>query len=116
MIATILIVGAALVWLGYESDWLRINLCDTGAQFLEKTDEDCAFYDSEDYREMIGNLAEQIEAEVGYRKYLHDLYELKPATKQPAHGAMSIQDRLYAEANRSDNLAHFSHQQVELVR
>ena len=103
MIATIIIVGIALGWLAYETDWFTVHLLIGESE-------------SEYDKRIIGAMLEEaVKEDRAYQDWLDHLYDLKPAHgyRQPKYSPMSAQDRLYANANRIDNLAHFSHPQVE---
>ena len=112
MIATSIIVGLAFIWLGYETDWLTIRLLI--GTILDDDYE--PGYDGSDYEfldDYEGQLAEAKTSyadDLAYQEWLTNLYTPKPRYYKPATEApQTIQERIYSQAHKADNLIHFGH-------
>jgi len=91
MITTIVLVSLAYYWLLLESNFLRINLCQSGYDLdfdSERPDEDYDYYNSEDFIEAMNDLDEFIIKEAAYLKWLEypvvARWTFRPTPKQRA--------------------------------
>ena len=116
MIATIVIVSLALIWLGHETRWLTINLRVAVGELdydLETVDDDPAYYLSEDFNEQ----CENIELDAIYETQLQEFYQ--DTIGQYPHGKRRARpgsdSERYHNAQRKALLANFPTRQIDAI-